>query len=82
MCKDRHSVIAWINFGLACSCAAYGFFSLLNITKAPSVINYLFPIYYMLFGFILFMSFCKWKFINEQYLFMRVTTGRGLFNLL
>ena len=82
MCKDRHAVLGWVNFGLAISCCIYGFFSLLHIGKTPTVINYLFPIYYMLFGFIMFMSFCKWQFITDQYLFLRVTTGRGLFNIL
>merc|ERR1711957_222619 len=80
MCKDRHATIGWIYLGLAITCAVYGFFAIIKIPSF-SMIGVLFPVYYMLFGLIMTMGFCKFGFITEQYLFLRSTTGRGFFNL-
>ena len=85
MFKDRHSLIGWINFGLAVTMCIYGFYAFIDIFSKGNkavFINVAFPIYYMLFGFIMFMSFCSWKFITEQFLFLKTTTGRGFFNVL
>merc|ERR1712167_421236 len=70
---------------MAMGLMVYGFFSLINIfawfKNDLFFINVLFPCYYVIFGLLMAMSFCNSEMIVKQYLFLKTTTGRGLFDL-
>mmetsp|Transcript_18284 Transcript_18284/g.13130 ORF Transcript_18284/g.13130 Transcript_18284/m.13130 type:complete len:138 (-) Transcript_18284:272-685(-) len=77
--ERRHNTVRWINIIMAGALLAFGIFSLISLYLNP--LNYLFAIYYLFFGLILFMSFFKFKWIEANFLFLQTPLGKGLFDI-
>ena len=45
------------------------------------VLNFSFFIYQLIFGFLIFVSFCDFKFILENFAFLKTNSGRGWFDI-
>ena len=62
----------------------YSIFSLLSIGdffKSNWIIILSFKIYGAVFGFLLVLSFCDFKFITLHFLFLKTIKGKGFFNI-
>eukprot|EP00352_Strombidinopsis_acuminata_P009652 CAMPEP_0176378662 /NCGR_PEP_ID=MMETSP0126-20121128/29787_1 /TAXON_ID=141414 ORGANISM="Strombidinopsis acuminatum, Strain SPMC142" /NCGR_SAMPLE_ID=MMETSP0126 /ASSEMBLY_ACC=CAM_ASM_000229 /LENGTH=132 /DNA_ID=CAMNT_0017741073 /DNA_START=75 /DNA_END=473 /DNA_ORIENTATION=+ len=65
--------------GMAIALIVISIFSFISLHLNP--LNYLFAIYYLFFGLILFMSFFKFEWIKVNFLFLQTDLGKGLFDL-
>ena len=65
--------------------AVFGIIGFIGIFKSLSsdmpIIAVVFYIYEILFGFLLCIAFCDFRFIKEHFMFLKTVTGKGLFNL-
>ena len=62
--------------------SVFDFIAIFGDLKCQSpIICVTFRVYLILFGALLVISFCDFKFIKENFLFLKSTTGKGLFNI-
>ena len=52
-----------------------------DLTCQSPIICVTFRVYLIAFGCLLVISFCDFKFIKENFLFLKSTVGKGLFNI-
>ena len=84
MCGCKFSTwIKMVNCVLGALIAFYGVFSFFEVPlgNGEIVIAYSFKVYEILFGTLLFISFCDFNFIMKHFKFLKTVSGKGFFNL-
>merc|ERR1712100_731891 len=68
VCMVTYSVLTFLNFFSSFECKSF-------------IICICFQVYEVVFGLLLVIAFCDFKFIALHFGFLKTTTGKGLFNL-
>ena len=55
----------------------FGFFGILSL----NIFDYVFLVYFMLFGFLIVASIFEWAIIKNNFLILKTIKGKGFFNL-
>ena len=74
-----------INMVLGATMIVYGVFDFItvigDISNDAFILLVSFRVYEILFGAVLILSFCDFKFIETHFLFLKSTVGKGAFNM-